>query len=128
MGWLGGHLHAFDTGDTVCRLPSPDGDLGWGRRSNDERTVVISDVLAESKARLRWDYDFGDSRQPDVAVESIHAKEPGFDPGAATAAGPTTVPHSRSSPAVADHPLARSRVRGGNSTATASPLKRHNIT
>lgn len=79
MGWLGGHLHAFDDGESIYQLPNPDGDFGWGRRTIDERTVAISDVLAEPKAKLRWDYDFGDGWQHDIVVESIRATEPDVD-------------------------------------------------
>lgn len=77
MGWFGGHLHSFDAGDTTYELPDPDGDLGWGRPTVDERTVTLGELLAEPKAKLRWDYDFGDGWQHDVVVEAIKPKEPG---------------------------------------------------
>lgn len=79
MGWLGGHLHSFDTGDTIYQRPDPGGDFGWGRRTVDEGTVTIADVLAEPKAKLRWDYDFGDGWQHDVVVESIGPANAGID-------------------------------------------------
>ena len=79
MGWLGGHLHAFTVGDTTYELPHPDGDTGWGRRTVDERTVTLDEVLGEPRAKLRWDYDFGDGWEHDVVVESIGAPEAGAD-------------------------------------------------
>lgn len=79
MGWLGGHLHAFAASDITYEAPDPDGDTAWGRRTVDERTVTLGEVLDEPKAKLRWGYDFGDNWQHDIVVEKIGPTEAGFD-------------------------------------------------
>lgn len=91
MGWLGGHLHAFVAGDVTYEVPDPDGDTGWGRRTVDERTVTLGEVLVRPNAKLRWDYDFGDGWQHDVVVESIAPTGIGFD-------GPVCVAGRRACP------------------------------
>lgn len=69
MGWLGGHLHAFDVKGVIYEPPDPDGDLF--RHAEDETTHPLGEVLPSVKAKMRWDYDFGDGWQHDVLVESI---------------------------------------------------------
>jgi hypothetical protein len=91
MGWLGGHLHEFAAGDVTYEVPDPDGDTGWGRRTVDERTVTLGQVLDEPKAKLRWTYDFGDNWQHDVVVESIGPNEADFS-------GPVCVAGRRACP------------------------------
>lgn len=72
MGWYGGHLHAFDAGDVVYGVP----DLDWGDRLRDERKVRVGEVLSGVGSKLRWDYDFGDGWEHDVAVEAIVEPDP----------------------------------------------------
>jgi Plasmid pRiA4b ORF-3-like protein len=67
MGWGGYHLHAFEVGDRRYGQPDPDWDLGL----EDERKVALAGVLTEVKAKMRWDYDFGDGWEHDVVVEAI---------------------------------------------------------
>jgi hypothetical protein len=69
MGWLGGHLHAFEA-DGV-RYEIPDGDSFGVRRPRDERTARLGEVLPAVTSKMRWDYDFGDGWKHDVVVESI---------------------------------------------------------
>jgi hypothetical protein len=71
MGWLGGHLHAFEADGVTYERPDPDG--GSFRRSRDEAEHRLGDVLSEVGAKMRWDYDFGDGWQHDVVVEAIEA-------------------------------------------------------
>lgn len=79
MGWMGGHLHAFHVGDVVYEMPDPD-SLGSGLQlSTDERTVTVAEVLDGPKARLRWDYDFGDDWEHDVVVEEVLTADPALD-------------------------------------------------
>lgn len=69
MGWLGGHLHAFEAEDATYELPNED-SIGF-RRTVDERMVMLADVLSTVSSKMRWDYDFGDGWQHDVVVEAI---------------------------------------------------------
>ena len=67
MGWLGGHLHAFESTDARYSQPDPE----WPDDDLDERKYRLRDVLPDVGSRLRWDYDFGDGWEHDVVVEEI---------------------------------------------------------
>lgn len=74
VGWLGGHLHAFEA-DSVL-YETPDGE-SFGRRPRDERKVQLVEVLPAVKSKMRWDYDFGDGWEHDVVVEAIEPARAG---------------------------------------------------
>jgi Plasmid pRiA4b ORF-3-like protein len=69
MGWLGGHLHAYEADGTTYELP--DEDLRLGHRTVNERKARLSKVLPKVGAKMRFDYDFGDGWSHDVIVEAI---------------------------------------------------------
>ena len=69
MGWLGGHLHAFEAGDVSYEIPD-DESFGF-RETVDERRARLNDVLPNVGAKMRWDYDFGDGWMHDIVVEAI---------------------------------------------------------
>ncbi len=75
MGWMGGHLHAFDAGGTTYELPDEEG-FG-GLQTRDERKVRLHEVLPVLGAKLRLDYDFGDGWMHDVLVEAIEPRADG---------------------------------------------------
>jgi hypothetical protein len=77
MGWLGGHLHAFEAGGITYERPDPDD--GFSRHAEDETEHRLGDVLTASGAKMRWDYDFGDGWQHDVVVEAIAPLDPSVD-------------------------------------------------
>ena len=72
MGWLGGHLHAFDVDGTWYGMPDPD----WESDDLDESQYRLRDVLSGEGAKMRWDYDFGDGWEHDVVVEKINPVDP----------------------------------------------------
>lgn len=75
MGWLGGHLHAFEADDVLYEIP--DGE-GYGfRRPRDERKARLGEVLPVVKSKMRWVYDFGDGWEHDVVVEAIEPRQSG---------------------------------------------------
>ena len=77
MGWMGGHLHAFEAdGVTYERL---DPEEGLSRRAEDESEHRLGVVLGEVGAKLRWDYDFGDGWQHNVVVEAIEPLDPAVE-------------------------------------------------
>jgi len=78
MGWLGGHLHAFRVANVTYQLGNLDDGL-FGHPAVDERTVTLGEVLTKPKAKMCWDYDFGDGWEHDVVVESIGPAEDGVD-------------------------------------------------
>jgi hypothetical protein len=73
MGWTDTHLHQFVAGDTTYGVPHPDYDFGVV----DERRVKLSRVARGEKARLRYDYDFGDDWRHQLLVEKVLPAEPG---------------------------------------------------
>lgn len=75
MGWLGGHLHAFETDGVLYE--TPDGESLGFRRPRDERKVRLAEVLPEMKSKMRWDYDFGDGWEHEVVVEAIEPARAG---------------------------------------------------
>jgi len=56
MGWLDGHLHQFQVGETYYGVPDPE-DF---HTIHNERSFRLDQILPGEKARLRYDYDFGD--------------------------------------------------------------------
>lgn len=75
MGWLGGHLHAFDVDGTWYGTPDPD----WPSDDLDENRYRLRDVLPAVGDKMRWDYDFGDGWEHNVVVEKIVQAEPGVE-------------------------------------------------
>jgi hypothetical protein len=75
FGWLDYHLHQFIVGDTYFGVPDPD-YLGYVEM-HDEEEVTLDQVAAEESAKLRYEYDFGDSWLHQVLVEKIVPPEPG---------------------------------------------------
>ena len=69
MGWLGGHLHAFEADGVLYE--TPDGESFGFHRPSDERKVRLGEVVPEVKSKMRWDYDFGDGWEHNVVVEAI---------------------------------------------------------
>lgn len=77
MGWMGGHLHAFEGGGITYERPDP--DEGSLRHSKDEIEHRLGDVLTEVGAKMRWDHDFGDGWQHNVVVEAIEPLVPSVE-------------------------------------------------
>jgi hypothetical protein len=75
MGWLGGHLHAFEAEGTWYGSPDPD----WDSTDLDENEYQLGEVLATVGSKMRWDYDFGDGWEHDVVVEKITDADPGVE-------------------------------------------------
>jgi hypothetical protein len=73
MGWHDGHLHQFRIGDTYYGEPDPE----FGFPVINERKVRLHEVLRRPKARMVYEYDFGDGWDHDVALEAIVAPQPG---------------------------------------------------
>jgi hypothetical protein len=65
MGWLVGHLHAFEFDGTWYGPPDPD----WPSDDLDENRYRLVEVLMASEDKMWWDYDFGDGWEHNVAVE-----------------------------------------------------------
>jgi Plasmid pRiA4b ORF-3-like protein len=63
MGWMGGHLHAFDVGGRQYGDPATTDDVA------DERRLTLNAVLRSGVKRFGYDYDFGDGWEHIVAIE-----------------------------------------------------------
>lgn len=68
MGWQDSHLHLFEVGTERYGMPDPDDDL---LELRDERRVRLDDVVSGVGARLRYEYDFGDSWEHDILIEKV---------------------------------------------------------
>ncbi len=66
MGWEECHLHDFRIGKQLYESPGPDGELD----GMDESDVALRDV-APRRAKILYQYDFGDSWLHDIVVEKI---------------------------------------------------------
>jgi hypothetical protein len=72
MGWQDSHLHLFEVGTQRYGMPVPDDDDD-DLELHDERRVRLDDLVGGVGARLRYEYDFGDSWVHDVQIEKVFA-------------------------------------------------------
>ncbi|MFT5478556.1 MAG: hypothetical protein ACI8Y8_003924 [Planctomycetota bacterium] len=72
FGWASTHLHAFEQDGRKFGLPNPD----WPEQITDERSVQLSDLLANRGARIVWEYDFGDSWHHEIVAEELSTGTP----------------------------------------------------
>jgi len=72
MGWMDGHLHQFIAKDKVYGRV----DLELPVREN-EKKVLLSQVLSKPKDSLVYDYDFGDGWEHLVVLEQALEAAPG---------------------------------------------------
>lgn len=59
VGWDGGHLHQFIDGKEYYSAPNEFG--GGVVDGRDARDYTIGQLLRRAKAKIKWEYDFGDS-------------------------------------------------------------------
>lgn len=86
MGWMDEHLHEFERAGTRYGDPSPELEM-----DEDERRVLLGEVLRRAKARMVYEYDFGDGWRHDVVLEHI-------GPGEADVSYPRVVAGERACP------------------------------
>jgi hypothetical protein len=67
FGWHDSHLHVFVVGREQYGPPDPH---GFAPAVNDERGVRLSDVAVQ-RAKIVYEYDFGDSWLHDIVVEQV---------------------------------------------------------
>jgi tetratricopeptide (TPR) repeat protein len=73
MGWTDDHLHQFEAGARRIGVPRRG---GWAE-VEDERRVRLSEVAPGERARLTYEYDFGDSWEHQIVVEKVGSAERG---------------------------------------------------
>ncbi len=76
MGWFDSHLHQFEIGETYYGVPSRD-DFGDFYEVKNEKTVKLNQLISRPKAKLLYQYDFGDSWEHEILLEKILPPEPG---------------------------------------------------
>jgi hypothetical protein len=76
MGWEDSHMHQFKVGKTYYGTLYPD-DFDDVTMTKDEKTVAVSEVMAKPKAKMVYEYDFGDSWEHEILLEKILPPEPG---------------------------------------------------
>lgn len=72
MGWMDGHMHQFVAKDKVYGRVDPEFP-----ESENEKKVLLSQVLIKPKDSLVNDYDFGDGWEHTVVLEQVLAAAPG---------------------------------------------------
>lgn len=75
MGWGGGHLNQFRTGDDYyapAYQRENEMPVFFGRtRDHNQEDFRLSDILYEKGKTIEWEYDFGDSWLHEVRLSSI---------------------------------------------------------
>ncbi len=72
MGWTNSHLHHFIIHERYYGIPRDD---DW-QAVIDERHTRLADVAPVEKSAFVYEYDFGDSWEHDVLVETIAPPSP----------------------------------------------------
>src|SRR5260221_3101206 len=67
MGWTDSHLHQFEQGDACYGVPDP---MGF-QEVLDERRARVGELLKRRGARMRYEYDFGDSWEHELVVQEV---------------------------------------------------------
>lgn len=78
--WHDSHLHQFEVAGDYYGIPHPDDDVSV----KDERKVALETLFPRAKATFMYLYDFGDSWEHEILIESITA---GAAPSATCLAG-----------------------------------------
>lgn len=76
MGWTNSHMHEFEVKRERYSIPPPV-DFGFEVEVTDSATVVLSDLFSRKGSKFTYMYDFGDSWEHAVRVESIAKAEEG---------------------------------------------------
>ncbi|MCC6349613.1 MAG: plasmid pRiA4b ORF-3 family protein [Candidatus Eisenbacteria bacterium] len=72
MGWMDGHMHQFVMGET--RYGKVDREFP---ECENEKKVMLSQVLRSPNDSLVYEYDFGDGWEHSVVLEQVMEAEPG---------------------------------------------------
>ncbi len=72
MGWTDSHLHDFRIGRTTYGDPEMLEELG----DEDEWEAPLDQVAPQTKSRIRYLYDFGDSWEHEILVEKVGPPDP----------------------------------------------------
>lgn len=76
MGWDNSHMHHFKIAKTYYGTCYPD-DFDGTTETKDERKVTVGEVLTKPKAKIAYEYDFGDSWEHEIVLEKLLPPEQG---------------------------------------------------
>jgi hypothetical protein len=76
MGWTNSHLHMFEIGRERYTAVYPD-VFDDDEPLNEEEDVELREVIKRKGAKLRYEYDFGDSWFHELRLEDVSAAQPG---------------------------------------------------
>ncbi|MBN3034693.1 MAG: plasmid pRiA4b ORF-3 family protein [Bacteroidales bacterium] len=73
MGWKNAHMHHFISGKNIYCQPGEE----FFEDTIDYREIPLKNVLKKVKAKMIYEYDFGDSWEHEIVVEKIMGPEEG---------------------------------------------------
>ena len=82
MGWQGGHMHQFRVGGRAYGDMVQEMDDGESIFDGDEEDLTVAKAFGSKKARVVYEYDFGDSWEHALRLVKVYSPEeaPGFGP------------------------------------------------
>ncbi len=78
MGWTNSHLHSFTIQEIEYGVPMPEFDFD-GVPVHNEKTVILSKIIPSEKFKFSYLYDFGDSWEHEVFIETLLEADPEID-------------------------------------------------
>jgi hypothetical protein len=75
FGWEDYHLFEFRIGEKIYGIPAPEED--YGRKVMQAKSARLATFLARGIHRFEYEYDFGDSWEHVIAVETVTDADPG---------------------------------------------------
>ena len=90
MGWTNSHLYRFEIGGIEFGEPDPE-SKSYGLEMKDSKRAKLSKVVPEERTKFIYEYDFGDSWEPEILLEKVLPPEPGM-PYAVCLAGKRACP------------------------------------
>ena len=74
MGWTNSHLHSFRIGNDYLGPIDAEGvNDDW----YDEDSAILSDLVADDRRRMIYEYDFGDGWEHDILISKPKSPKPG---------------------------------------------------
>ena len=70
MGWTNSHMHHFKVDKTYYGMSYPD-DFDGTTETKNEKKITVGEVLSKPKAKIEYEYDFGDSWEHEILLEKI---------------------------------------------------------
>jgi len=79
MGWTNSHMHQYRQNKLYYGKPDKESESDFGFKTLDEEKYKINQVMDKPKAKIIYEYDFGDSWDHDLVLEKISTKDEKFN-------------------------------------------------